>query len=178
MDKNSADGRAVEVTEAGPAHASMIQNLMQLYTHDFSEFWAGTSRGDLNSEGLFPAYPLEDYWSRTNWSAGLIWCESKLAGFTLVNDVSHSGLAAARNMGEFFVVRKYRGSGIGRIAAELLFSRQPGSWELAVARRNTRALQFWRKVVRSSAQASDIEEMDVQSAHWNGPILRFVWGTM
>jgi predicted acetyltransferase len=176
--EKSADERAVEVSDAVPAHARLIQNLMQLYTHDFSEFWAGTSRGDVDPEGLFTAYPLEDYWSRPNWSAGLIWCAGKLAGFALVNDITHSGLHAQRNMGEFFILRKYRGNGVGRTAAETLFSRQPGSWEVAVARRNSRALQFWRKVVRSSRQASGIEEIDVQSAHWDGPILRFGWSMM
>jgi predicted acetyltransferase len=78
-------------------------------------------------------------------------------------------------MGEFFIVRKYRGNGVGRSAAEFLFSSHPGSWEAAVARKNTPALQFWRKIIRSSPDASQIEEMDVQNAHWNGPILRFEW---
>jgi predicted acetyltransferase len=178
MGENRAEQGPVDVTEAVSAHAPLIQNLVQLYTHDFSEFWAGTSRGDLDSEGRFLAYPLEAYWSRANWWAGLIWRQGKLAGFALINDETHSGLPADRNMAEFFVVRKYRGSGVGRIAAEILFSRHPGSWELAVARKNTGALQFWRKVIRSAPNASAAEELDLRNAHWNGPILRFAWSIM
>ena len=168
----------MQVTEAGSSHASLIQNLMQLYTHDFSEFWAGTTRGDLDPDGRFPAYPLEDYWSRAHWWAGLICCNARLAGFALINDETHSGMPAQRNMAEFFVLRKYRGNGVGQAAAEILFSRHPGSWEVAVARRNTRALQFWPKLIRSSPRASSIDEMDVQNAHWNGPILRFGWSIL
>jgi predicted acetyltransferase len=178
MDLDRANSRSVEVTEAVAAHAPLIQNLMQLYTHDFSEFWSGTSRGDLDSEGRFAAYPLDGYWSRANWSAALIWCRRNLAGFALINDETHSGLTAQRNMAEFFIVRKYRSNGVGRAAAETLFSRHPGSWEVAVARRNTRALEFWRRIVGSSPRASDFEEMNVSNARWNGPILRFGWSKM
>ena len=175
--KSVLDEKSVEVTAAVSADAPLIQNLIQLYTHDFSEFWAGTPRGDLDCEGRFPAYPLEGYWSCANFSAGLIWCHHKLAGFALINDETHSGLPADRNMGEFFIVRKYRGSGVARVAAEILFSRHAGVWEVAVARKNTRALRFWSKIIRSSSKASEIEEMDVQNAHWNGPILRFGWSS-
>jgi predicted acetyltransferase len=168
----------VEVSKADASQEALMQNLMQLYTHDFSEFWAGTSRGDLDAQGRFPAYPLSDYWSKPQWFAGLIWCDGQLAGFGLLNDETHSLLPADRNMAEFFVVRKYRGNGVGRAAAEILLSQQPGAWEIAVARKNTRALKFWRDLVRASPRTSKLEELDLQSAHWNGPVLRFTWSMM
>jgi predicted acetyltransferase len=172
------DGRIrVSVTRAAPAQAPVIQNLMQLYTHDFSEFWGGTSRGDLNAQGLFDAYPLDQYWSSANWSAMLICCDEVLAGFSLVNDRTHSGLPAHRNMAEFFILRKHRGRGGGRIAAELIFSLHPGLWEVAVTRKNLRAQQFWRKTIRQSAKTSKLQELDLQNERWNGPVLRFEWGT-
>jgi predicted acetyltransferase len=167
---------SVSVTVAAAAHAPVIQNLTQLYTHDFSEFWGGTSRGDLNAAGLFAAYPLDDYWTKPNWSALLIWCDQALAGFSLVNDQTHSGLAANSNMAEFFIVRKYRGRGVGRIAAEIVFSQYPGLWEVAVARKNSRGREFWNKTIRRSAKTSNIQELDLQNEKWNGSILRFEWG--
>jgi predicted acetyltransferase len=166
----------VSVTRAEPSQAPIIQNLVQLYTHDFSEFWGGTSRGDLNAQGLFDAYPLDEYWSRANWSAMFIWCDQVLAGFALVNDQTHSGLPADRNMAEFFILRKHRGRGGSQIAAEVIFSSHPGSWEVAVTRKNARAQQFWRKTIRQSAKTSNLQELDLQNEYWNGPILRFEWG--
>jgi predicted acetyltransferase len=176
MNPGIEDQAKVSVTRAAPTQASIIQNLMQLYTHDFSEFWGGTLRGDLNAQGLFDAYPLEEYWSRANWSAMLIWCDQVLAGFSLVNDQTHSGLPANRNMAEFFILRKYRGREGSRIAAQAIFSLYPGSWEVAVTRKNERAQQFWRKTIRQSAKTSSLQELDLQNEHWNGPILRFEWG--
>jgi predicted acetyltransferase len=174
--KADIEAGTVSVTDAAAAQAPVIQNLMQLYTHDFSEFWGGTARGDLNAQGLFDAYPLEEYWTKPTCSAMLIWCGHALAGFSLVNDQTHSGLAADRNMAEFFILRKHRGRGVGRIAAEVIFSRRPGLWEVAVARRNARALEFWHKTIRRSAKTSNFQELDLQNERWNGPILRFESG--
>jgi predicted acetyltransferase len=166
---------SVSVVGAERAQAPVIQNLMQLYTHDFSEFWSGSVRGDLNAQGLFDAYPLDEYWSRAYWAAMLIWCGRALAGFCLINDTTHSGLRAQRNLAEFFILRKYRGRGVGRGAAEIIFSRHPGSWEVAVARKNAPAREFWCKSITRSAKCSQFQELDLRDERWNGPIFRFEW---
>lgn len=174
--KSVKDGSgSVLLTAALPRDEPVIQNLMQLYTHDFSEFWAGTARGDLNPEGRFEAYPLKEYWSTPNWSALFIWHNQVLAGFSLINDQTHSGQPANRNVREFFVLRKHRGQGVGQIAAERIFSSHPGSWEVAVARKNVKAREFWLKTIQKAGRAADFRELDVHSAEWNGPIFRFEW---
>jgi predicted acetyltransferase len=165
----------VSVAGAERAQAPIIQNLMQLYTHDFSEFWGGTSRGDVNAQGLFDPYPLNEYWSKASWAAMLIWCDRVLAGFCLVNDETHSGLPAHRNMAEFFILRKYRGRGVGRLAAEIIFSRQTGVWEVAVARKNAPARDFWRMTIQRSDRCSEFQELDLHDERWDGPVFRFEW---
>jgi predicted acetyltransferase len=146
----------VTLTRALQGEARVIDNLMQLYTHDFSELWAGTPRGDVDSEGLFAPYPLAEYWSRPDWSARFIWRGQILAGFTLINDRIRSGGDAERNVGEFFILRKHRRQGVGQLAAALVFASHPGMWEVAVVRNNVRALQFWSKAIQDSGRASDI----------------------
>jgi len=175
MKSNSDGSGSVLLTPALREEAPIVQNLIQLYTHDFSEFWAGTTRGDLNSDGRFDTYPLSEYWSRPNWSALFIWRNQILAGFSLINDETHSGQATDRNVGEFFILRKHRGQGVGQIAAERIFSSHPGSWEVAVARKNVQAREFWRKTIQNAGRAADVRELDVDSAEWNGPIFRFEW---
>jgi predicted acetyltransferase len=165
----------VIVTQAGRAQEPIIQNLAQLYTHDFSDFWGGTSKGDLLPDGRFAPYPLEPYWSRPRWSASLIFSDDVLAGFVLVNDQPHSGEAVDRNVGEFFILRKHRRMGVGRRAAEAVFSRHPGSWEVAVARKNVRALEFWRRTISGLTAAADIQEFDLDNQNWNGRVFRFEW---
>jgi predicted acetyltransferase len=175
MNAISENPAAVRLTQATPAHAPLIQNLMQLYTHDFSEFWAGSTRGDLGTDGRFPDYPLAEYWSRRNWGVLLIWSGEVLAGFSLINDQTHLDQAAQCNVGEFFVLRKHRGRGVGRLAAESLFSQHPGTWEVAVTRKNVRAQNFWRNTLQRARKAADVQEFDVQNDKWNGPVIRFQW---
>jgi predicted acetyltransferase len=162
----------VTIESATRADEAVLQNLLQLYTHDFSDHWAGTSKGDLLPDGRFADYPLAEYWTRPTWSAALVRCDDHLAGFALVNDHAHSGKPVDHNMAEFFIVRKYRGRGVGRAAAERIFEKHPGHWEVAVARKNVGALTFWRTTLK---RASQVSELDVDNAEWNGPILRFTW---
>ena len=163
----------ITITKALPEQEHIIQNMVQLYTHDFSDFWRGTPRGDLSPDGRFDDYPLDEYWSTPGWLALLIWCDGALAGFSLVNDKTHSGEPADHNMAEFFILRKYRGLGVGRLAAETIFSQYPGSWEVAVARKNVPAYAFWSKSIQG--KATEIYETDISNAVWNGPVIRFNW---
>jgi predicted acetyltransferase len=150
-----------------------LHNLMQLYTHDFSEHWSGTNNGDLHSDGRFADYPLDAYWQAPDHIPFLIRIENHPIGFALLNNASHTGSPVDRNMAEFFIVRKHRRNGVGVRAAHTLFTRYPGRWETAVARRNIVALAFWRRTVAQHASVSDVQELDVSSSLWNGPVIRF-----
>lgn len=163
----------VDVAVARPEERGTIDNLMQLYVHDFSEQWAGTPRGELDAEGRFPAYPLGPYWGEAGCIPLLLRVGGHLAGFALLNADAHSGRPVDRNMAEFFIVRKHRRGGVGTAAARAIFSRYPGQWEAAVARKNVGALAFWRSAVRRHPGAAEVEESDLSTASWNGPVLRF-----
>lgn len=167
---------SVELIRAAPAEESALQNLFQLYIHDFSQLWAGTPRGDVNALGRFEDYPLGEYWHRPNWTAFFIRHGGRLAGFCLVNDHIHSGASLERSIGEFFILRKHRMQGVGRSAAEQIFNAYPGLWEVAVARNNLKAQAFWRTTIREYAAASEIRELDMQNASWNGPVFQFKRG--
>ena len=52
----------VAVAVARLDERAALANLMQLYVHDFSDFWSGTSNGDLRDDGRFEDYPLDPYW--------------------------------------------------------------------------------------------------------------------
>ena len=162
---------AVEVTVALPEDRVALANMMQLYAHDFSELWAGGPRGELAGDGLFAAYPLDAWWREPDHVALLVKVGGFLAGFALLDRMSHTGCPLDRNMAEFFIVRKHRRSGAGTTAARAIFSRYPGRWEAAVARANHAALAFWRTAIQPLAE--EMELVDVESALWDGPVLRF-----
>ena len=160
----------VELEPAGPERRETIANLIQLYTHDFSEFWDGAA---LAVDGRYPDYPLEPYFERPGWAPYLFRVDGVLAGFALINDQAHSGQPADRSVAEFFVVRNHRRHGLGQRAAERLFRAAPGVWETAVARRNTPAQAFWRRVTSACAAPGSHDELDLMGPDWNGPVFRF-----
>lgn len=67
---------------------------------------------------------------------------------------------ACYRMAEFFVARASRGLGIGRIAAELIFNRFAGRWEIIEYARHPRAVQFWRGVLAAYMPGA-VEERSV-----------------
>ncbi len=150
-----------------------IENLFQLYAHDFSEFWSGTPRGELSDAGRFEPIALAAYWQDGDHLPYLIRAGTHLAGFALVNKETHSAAKADFNMAEFFVVRKHRGRGTGRRAAQDIFARHRGSWEAAVARRNVAAISFWRTTIATLPGVAAFSQQDHQGTRWNGPIFRF-----
>jgi len=163
----------VELEPAGPERREMLANLLQLYTHDFSDFWIGLPQGELGEDGRFEPYPyLDSYWVEPDREAMLIRADSKLAGFALVNTFAHSGLPTDFSMAEFFVARKYRRLGIGQAAAVDIIRARPGQWDIAIARKNDAAKPFWRWVAAAAA-VGEVDERDHNDDLWNGLILRF-----
>jgi predicted acetyltransferase len=163
----------LDIAVARPDERPALENMFQLYVHDFSEKWAGERRGELGDDGRFGPHPLQSYWTEPDHVPLLLRRKGRLVGFALLNAVGHAGRAVDRNMAEFFVVRKHRRGGVGAAAAHAVFSRYPGQWEAAVARRNAGALAFWRRCVASHPAVRELEELEVASAAWDGWILRF-----
>lgn len=151
-----------------------VWRLLQLYLHDFSEFAAADDEhGRVGDDGVFANDGFDAYWQGD--PARRIYLfrlAGALAGFAFVNDWSLSGEPVDRAVAEFFVLRKYRGSGLGRRAAHDLVRRHPGVWELGTAFYNDPALAFWRRALQAAGVA-DLRETRANTARWNGTIFRF-----
>lgn len=76
----------------------------------------------------------------------LVKVDGELAGFALINKVG-STPDVDWNLGEFFIVSKFQGKGVGSYVAELIFNQFPGIWETRQFPENKAALDFWEKVV-------------------------------
>ena len=166
----------VHVTPASAAERVLIEGLMQLYTYDFSELEPpGSAAFDVDSAGRFEVYPyLDDYWRDADRWPLLIRVGEHPAGFALVNTHSHrDGGHIERNMGEFFVLRKYRRGGVGAEAVRQILGRHPGQWEVAVVERNLGAKVFWPRAIAAAPGVSSLTRIEGDGEHWRGPIWTF-----
>lgn len=156
------------------AERPVIDNLLQLYLHDFSELARlGSPYGEVNEDGLFNYKPsLESYWQGSDHVPLMIRADGRIAGFALLNRWSALDRPLDRAVAEFFILRKYRRAGIGTRAAHDLFRRYPGRWEVPVADYNPGALLFWRSVVHSLG-AAEVAEHAGDGQRWSGTVLCF-----
>ena len=69
------------------------------------------------------------------------------------------------DVAEFFVVRQYRRSGVGRRAAFLLWNRLSGHWIVRVPEGNRRALPFWAAIIAEYTSGALSESTRSGSPH-------------
>jgi predicted acetyltransferase len=134
----------VKLTKASRENISVMENLMQFYIYDFSEF----VELDVKEDGLFEPYAsLQEYWDKENERFPyFIKVGERYLGFVLVKYITLSD----RNyfsMAEFFIMKKYRRKGIGRSIAEQVFNMHKGQWQIYQKESNRPAQVFWRKII-------------------------------
>ncbi|HWE50011.1 MAG TPA: GNAT family N-acetyltransferase [Bryobacteraceae bacterium] len=132
----------IEVIPATVGQSPILANLLELYVHDFSEFFDV----EIGANGKFGYPPLPLYWTEEGRHPFLIRVNGKLAGLVLVKK---SG--AVWDMAEFFVIRGCRRNGIGIYVAHQVWQRFPGAWEVRVMTENRAARQFWARAISAFA---------------------------
>jgi predicted acetyltransferase len=136
----------VVLDAATSADATLLSNLLELYIHDLSAAFPSV---ELGPDGRYGYRDLALYWSEPERRFPfLIRCDARVAGFVL----AQRGSPASEDpdvfdVAEFFVLRRYRCSGVGRRAAVLLWDRFPGRWIVRVSEGNLGALPFWAGVI-------------------------------
>ena len=138
-------------------HKIVIAGLMQFYIYDFSEYL----ELDVADNGSFAPYPdLNDYWESDDVKFPYVIKEhDKYIGFALVKFIS----SKSRNyfsIAEFFILKRYRGKGIGRAVAISLFDLHRGQWEVFQKEQNIPAQVFWNKVISEYTKGQFTERLE------------------
>jgi predicted acetyltransferase len=152
--------RRVSLTPATAGERAALENLVQLYCHDWSEMVPL----DVDDDGRFEALALAPYWLHDWHRALLLRVDDKLAGFALILERSKlTGTRGVFDMAEFFVMRRYRRQGVGVAAAFAAFDRFKGPWEVRQRDENIVATAFWRRAIR------DYTRGNYREVRWDGP---------
>ena len=135
---------------------NVVNNLMQFYIYDFSEFLSY----DVEEDGLYKAYAgLEKYWEEEDSKFPYIIKKGdKYVGFVLVDkyklDEDFFSIA------EFFIMKKYRREGMGKAAARQLFTLHRGNWRIHQRETNVGAQVFWRKIINEYTHGQFSERLE------------------
>ena len=151
----------IKIKKATEGHYEMIRNFVPYYIYDISEF----SGCDCSREGQYDGCnDLPTYWRKEDYHPFLIEAEEKAAGFALVRPYPKE--VGRMEIADLFILRKFRGKGIGRRPASQLFGQFPGPWLVRVPSDNQPALGFWDRVIGGLSNGNfDREEDLYQGLH-------------
>jgi predicted acetyltransferase len=144
----------------------VIQNMARFYVYDLSrECGFISSDWAIPSDGLYESFDFKDYFHDVDKRAFLINVDDEIAGFILLNQ---KGILPETewNMGEFFILAKFQGKGIGSNAAQHIGNTHSGICELSVIPENKNAANFWRRVILSYSESTfneSIQTVDYDS---------------
>lgn len=125
--------------------SELVRNLFQYYIYDMSEY----TKFSPNSDGTFTVderiIQLNTYWTNPDHYPYLILVNDEVAGFSLLRKYPFN--KDYFDIGQFFILRKFKNSGVGRKAFTLSVHKHPGKWLTRVLPNNDGAYRFWEKVI-------------------------------
>ena len=140
--------------------------MLELYQYDLSDIWPQ----DADTHARY-GYNLEPYRRDDRFGAHVALEGSQYAGFALV-----SPAAVTRQQGswmeQFFVLRRYRRTGLGGALARHALQSHPGPWEVGQMASNVAAQAFWRKVIGAHTRGEYLE-VQVTEGWWQGTVQQF-----
>ena len=157
------------LTQCRPATSQdfpAIGRMLELYQYELSDIWDQ----ELNEAGEFE-YDLSHHIKGQDSFAHVARVNERFAGFALVAPAlltRKEGLL----MEQFFILKKYRKSGVGRKLARHVFQFHPGAWEVGQLPANYAAQAFWRNVI-AEFTAGEFTEVQVTEGWWRGIVQRF-----
>lgn len=135
----------IELKKVELEDREILSNLIEKYDYEFSQY----DNRDVNKLGLYGYQYLDCYWwaEEKRWAYFII-VDGHIAGFIMVNDYPE---APDRKtdfvISEFFVMYKYRRSGVGKQAFFKVLNLHKGTWQLKRHPKNKTSVYFWNKVI-------------------------------
>ena len=135
----------------------VLENLFPYYIYDMSEYmgWSPNENGHFS----FNKSSLDAYWKQEDHEPFFIYADVELAGFVLVSKYPSKGIIY--DIEQFFVLRKFKGKGVGKQALKLVAEQFVGQWQVRVLLGNEAALKFWKSAISGLVGENYIESQQV-----------------
>ncbi|MGD8189934.1 GNAT family N-acetyltransferase [Brevibacillus ginsengisoli] len=154
----------IELQHMNRSHKDTLRNLFELYTYDFSEYM----NAEVDDHGRYSVNYSDQYLMDESYSTFLVLIDGRTAGFAVVKADHHETFSIS----QFFIMRKYRRTGAGKLVATKLFDQYRGNWRVAQIAKNLPAQAFWRKVIAEYTKSNYTERYQ-QDRIWSGPVQEF-----
>ena len=157
LDKIMIESKDIQVVQAEMKDLPVVQNMGRFYLYDVSRYCGSGTGWEIPNDGLYECFSFRHYFLEPTCYPYLIKVKGELAGFVMVDqDGVTDDITFC--IAEFFILAKFQGRGVGKVAVQTLWAQSPGRWEVRVLPDNTPALTFWRGVIQSTVEKAYKEE--------------------
>lgn len=157
------------IRPAGEEDRTTLESLVQFYLYDLSQ--AGD--WDVDDTGRFENRPIQGLWMDRHRQPFILSASHKIAGFAIVT-VDEAGTGF--DMTEFFILRKWRRSGVGTRCARTLITDRPGTWTIKPFAPYPPAEAFWCALVSTLAQDGRLSGSEMLPRENGGTVIRLIVG--
>ncbi|MCG7488571.1 GNAT family N-acetyltransferase [Vibrio sp. Of14-4] len=135
----------------------VLENLFSYYVYDMSEF-LGLSITD-NGLFTFDKNSLTAYWHQNDHKPYFIYVENEIAGFVLLR--RYPECKSIWDIEQYFVLKKFKGQGVGKRAFQQLTEKYPGQWQVRILKENKVAMKFWLATIESIVKTDYLSELAI-----------------
>ncbi len=153
----------METRKAQPEDFPALQQMLELYQYELSDIWPQ----DADQEAKY-GYDLVRHQLAERFHAHVAREGSQYIGFALVAPAIVTRTEGCW-MEQFFVLKRYRRSGVGRALALHTLRSHPGAWEVGQMPANLVAQTFWREVI-GQLTAGTYVELQVTEGWFQGVV--------
>ncbi len=157
---------APALRRAQPQDDAALQQMLELYQYELSDIWPQ----EADAAARY-GYDLTRHRQGERFHAHVAQVGSQYAGFALV-----APAAVTRREGhwmeQFFVLRRYRRSGVGSALATHVLRSHPGPWEVGQLHANRAAQAFWRRLIDTVTHGQWVE-LALHEGWWQGVVQQF-----
>jgi predicted acetyltransferase len=158
----------ITILPAQPADMAIWLNLSKFYIYEMSK----STGWECNPDGTFDSGGYDrEYWqpqhpetaANKKWPRGrtghpfIVRAPTAIVGFALIQEKGDDD-TVDYDMGEFFILGKYQGLGIGQHVAHQLFGQFRGRWIIRQILSNRPAQNFWRRTVTKYTGGDFVED--------------------
>lgn len=167
----------LKIVEVNPTNAYIVKNFIPLFHHDISEWYEflpnehGIVCGSENIKTLGEHYENSNKWfdyglnTPESFFPFLIYADNLPAGFAIVLGKGNEEIPENTDyfMNLYFVLGAYRGRGVARQAAHILFDKFKGKWLIYTnsTSRNVKGQKFWHSTINSFTGGIFKEKIDM-----------------
>ena len=161
-----SNAESAVIRAAQSADRLPLYRMLELYQYELSDIWDQ----DLDLHGEY-GYALDRYFEESAFKAFVALVAGKYAGFALA-DRAVKIASSGKWMDQFFVLKKYRRTGLGSSLAVAVFKALPGYWEVGQMPANLAAQSFWRRTIAQHTNGA-FTEHTITTGWWQGVVQAF-----